>query len=138
MTADWEEGFEHLEEYMAAHGDALVPAEHQSPDGFALGKWVQFQRDRQHKIDPVRRARLEALVGWIWDIQELEWESSFNYLEEFVAAFGDADVPFKHKTPDGFDLWKWVETERRKKNRLNADQIFRLESLRGWAWRANL
>ena len=41
MEFEWEDGFEHLEEYVAAHGDALVPARHVSPDGYRLGKWVE-------------------------------------------------------------------------------------------------
>ena len=86
-------------------------------------------------MDAEQRARLEALKGWVWDIRDhLAWEEGFEHLEEFVAADGDASVPYKHITPDGFDLWRWVERQRIARNTMDPVRKRRLEALKGWTW----
>ena len=69
MDHIWEEGFEHLEEYVAAEGDASVPIKHISPDGYNLWRWVERQRIARNTMDPVRKRRLEALIGWTWQVK---------------------------------------------------------------------
>ena len=135
MDPKWEEGFKHLEEFVRANGNAQVPAAHECADGFDLGRWVERQRTFRNSLDAERRARLEALKGWIWDIRDhLAWEEGFEHLEEFVAADGDASVPYKHITPDGFDLWRWVERQRIARNTMDPVRKRRLEAVIGWTW----
>ena len=64
--AAWEDGFGQLQRYVETEGHALVPQSHLSPDGFRLGLWVSNQRARRRRLSPERRARLEALRGWVW------------------------------------------------------------------------
>jgi len=67
-NAEWEDGFERLQEYLAEHGDALVPTAFKV-DGYPLGKWVRTQRKHHAKgtLDPDRERRLQDLPGWVWD-----------------------------------------------------------------------
>ena len=135
MDSMWEEGFKHMEEFVRANGNAMVPAVHECADGFDLGRWAERQRTFRNSLDAERRARLEALKGWVWDIRDhLAWEEGFEHLEEFVAAEGDASVPYKHITPDGFDLWRWVERQRIARNTMDPVRKKRLEALIGWTW----
>ena len=135
MDSMWEEGFKHMEEFVRANGNAMVPAVHECADGFDLGRWAERQRTFRSSLDAERRARLEALKGWVWDIRDhLAWEEGFEHLEEFVAAEGDASVPYKHITPDGFDLWRWVERQRIAQNKMDPVRKRRLEALAGWTW----
>ena len=134
MEFEWEDGFEHLEEYVAAHGDALVPARHVSPDGYRLGKWVEGQRSLRGKLGDRQKIRLGAVKGWIWDTSDLQWQKEFEYLEEFVVAYGDANVPIRHKSPDGFKLGRWVERQRRHRDTMDREQKISLENLKGWIW----
>ena len=66
----WEIGFRQLAEYAAKAGDCSVPASHEGPDGYRLGRWVRFQRGRQATIAPDRKGRLEALPGWRWKARD--------------------------------------------------------------------
>ena len=135
MDSMWEEGFEHMEEFVRSTGNAKVPADYVCVDGFDLGRWTERQRAFRNSLDAERKARLEALKGWIWNIRDhLAWEEGFEHLEEFVAADGDASVPYKHITPDGFDLWRWVERQRIAKNTMDPVRKRRLEALIGWTW----
>ena len=135
MDSMWEEGFKHMEEFVRANGNAMVPAVHECADGFDLGRWAERQRTFRNSLDADRKARLEALKGWIWDIRDhLAWEEGFEHLEEFVAAESDASVPYKHITPDGFDLWRWVERQRIARNTMDPVRKIRLEAVQGWTW----
>lgn len=62
----WEVGFSHLYEYSLANGNCQVPALFKASSGFSLGSWVYNQSKNKDKTLPERRARLEALSGWIW------------------------------------------------------------------------
>ena len=134
MDSMWEEGFEHMEEFVRTTGNAKVPADYLCVDGFDLGRWAERQRAFRNSMDAERKARLEAFKGWIWNIRDLAWEDGFEHLEEFAAADGDASVPFKYITPDGFDLWRWVERQRIAQNTMDPVRKRRFEALIGWTW----
>ncbi|HIN76992.1 MAG TPA: hypothetical protein EYM96_12515, partial [Rhodospirillales bacterium] len=64
MDSMWEEGFEHMEEFVRTTGNAKVPAVHVCVDGFDLGRWAERQRAFRNSMDAERKARLEAFKGW--------------------------------------------------------------------------
>ncbi|MET4432085.1 Helicase associated domain protein [Mycolicibacterium sp. 624] len=67
-AAAWEEGFRHLEVYVAQHDHARVPATCVT-DGYRLGAWVAQQRAKRVKgsLPPERFVRLDAVKGWDWN-----------------------------------------------------------------------
>ena len=134
MDDSWEVGFEYMEEYIIANGSADLSKNYVSPDGFQLGRWVERQRSQKNSLDPQKRNQLDQLKGWAWSPEDTSWDTGFEYLEEYVAAFGDAAVPIKHKTPDGYDLYRWVERQRLSRDQLSEERLRKLEKLQGWTW----
>ena len=56
---------------------AHVPYKHIDGD-YRLGRWVVKQRNRAGQLTLERRARLEALPGWVWNTKDAAWEQSFT------------------------------------------------------------
>jgi hypothetical protein len=132
----WEEGFAHLQRFVEREGHARVP--HQWREGgYGLGGWVSHQRVKysEGRLDPERRARLEALPGWTWNLLAEAWEEGFAYLQRFVGREGHARVPPRYRE-DEFGLGGWVSIQRAKygKGMLDPERRGRLEALPGWTW----
>jgi hypothetical protein len=66
LTERWEEGFEHLKAYVQEHRHCTVPAKHVTADGYPLGRWVVYQREKEDCLLPEQKARLDAL-GFDWN-----------------------------------------------------------------------
>jgi superfamily II DNA or RNA helicase len=132
----WEEGFNHLRDFVEREGHARVFQEHRER-GFPLGKWVARQRRRKQNgtLSDVRRARLEAMRGWSWDTLETAWEEGFDRLQSYVHREGHALVPSKYKD-DGYPLGQWVSIQRglKRQRKLSDGRARRLEGLPGWTW----
>ena len=137
-TDSWNYWYGLLETYIAEHGDARVAAAYKTQDGVALGQWVGDQRQVYKKslLSQERITRLEALVGWVWDPFDQQWEEGFNALGGYIAEHGDARVLKSHKTQDGMALGRWINKQRQvyKKSLLSQERITRLEGLAGWVW----
>ena len=65
---------------------------------------------------------------------------SFKLLLAAVDEYGSARIPYDYISKNGFSAGKWVAKRRRdykeKRNSMTSDRIKKLESLRGWVWRA--
>lgn len=64
-TTTWESGYSHLLEYVEFFGNAMVPYNYLSPDGFKLGYWVIQTRLHHKSLSLSHVKELEAL-GFIW------------------------------------------------------------------------
>jgi superfamily II DNA or RNA helicase len=143
---DWNKGFDHLNDYVALHGDALVPNNFETSDGYPLGKWVQSQRYKMRKIKSGKEFRgvlgknrikqLESLPGWSWDIVEDLWNQGFDYLKNYIEVHGDSRVSSRFITSDGYPLGSWVSHQRITKISavITEEHIQKLESLPYWSW----
>lgn len=132
LSDRWENGFRHLLEFVQREGHAVVKQGFVSEDGYRLASWVQNQRAWRERMSRERAARLEAVPGWRWAAESLEWADWINLLKEFARQHGHARVPQLFKTSDGFLLGRWVNSRRSKRDRLSPEQQAELEALPGW------
>jgi hypothetical protein len=130
--SNWNEGFQHLKEFLDENGNAMIGRTYKSNDGFRLGTWVGHQRwaKKEGKLDKKRISMLESL-DFIWDALEFQWDEGFEYLKRFINENGNAKVTNKYKTDEGYPLGSWVGTQRqgKKNNSLTQEKIKKLESL---------
>lgn len=124
----FETGLAHLRAYVDQRGDGHVPRSWVCPDcGFALGSWVAHKRAAiragNTSLSPEQIARLRAAgfetssrrgVRGPTSLHQQQWDHGLDHLRAYVAAHGDADVPRRHVTEDGFALGMWVQSRRKE------------------------
>ncbi len=137
-SEQWEEGFSQLKQYVSQHGNAKMPGNYVTSEGYKLRFWVNSQRSSRNssQLSPVRIERLESLAGWSWDPLAEKWEEGFRQLMLYVNQRGNASVPRGYISHDGYNLGSWVSTNRksRSENQLIQNRVEQLESLPGWSW----
>jgi len=137
----WNKNYQGLLAYVDEHGHADVPANYESADGLALGKWVSMQRTRRRKsqMPETQERRLDRLPGWIWDKQQQAWDGHFEALEHFVTREKHARVPRSHRETVSrrvLRLGQWVNNQRKaeKAGTLGLLRFSRLNAIPGWEW----
>lgn len=138
VTVSWNFWFGLLQAHVQEHGTAWVSAKYVTRDGYKLGMWINGQRNAKlnGQLSEERISRLESLPGWVWDAYKEKWETGISALMDYVRLHGDAKVPMKYVTPQGFGLGSWISTARRKKSKgqISPNRIRRLEAVPGWSW----
>jgi superfamily II DNA or RNA helicase len=135
-----------LDRFVEREGHACVPSLHVEPDGARLGNWVGMTRAKHSRglLDRAVAAKLEALPGWIWNTADEAWTRGYEALNRYVERNPPGDrmvLPSGYVDDVGYKLAAWVAEQRTKyrinqpSRRLSLEQIERLESVPGWAWR---
>jgi superfamily II DNA or RNA helicase len=130
--AEFEHNLALLRDYAQREGHARVPQSHHE-EGINLGTWVATQRVNRGKLQPGRRARLEAVPGWVWTATVDTFPAKLELLRTFAEREGHARVPQRH-VEGAVPLGTWVATQRKKRDDLDPEQLSALEAIPGWTW----
>ena len=131
-TQSWEQFYGALLSYVDREGSARPVKEYLEGD-IKLGSWVAAQRMRRNRLSPDQQARLEALPGWTWNTRESAWSEGMRHLNAYVLREGHARVPGGH-VEGGFNLGRWLITQRFHRAQLSAERQSLLAALPGWSW----
>ena len=137
----WKEWMSSVFHYYESHGNLRVPADYMDGD-YALGNWIKEQR-KLHARGVLSKDQIADLekYGMVWIISRhrpwIDWYAdACLYYEEH----GDLLVPYGYRTPEGYNLFVWVESQREKyggkypsKGKLSKEQIDKL-NLIGMEW----
>jgi len=134
VTESWDFWMGLLEGVVERKGYAKVTKDFKTADGYRLGAWVNKQRSKKGSITTERRAKLEVLPKWSWDVHADFWEESFSYLKEFADRERHCGVKNKQRTAEGYQLGSWVNRQRTKKDTMSPERKSRLEALPDWNW----
>ena len=117
--AKWKDVQDYLQEYYDGPGEKKhlrVPQSYKAPDGFAVGKVVNWIRSKHIYVKghPERLAWLQER-GWVANERDAKWEELQQYLQKYYDGPGEKKhlrVPHRYKAPDGFALGKVVHSIR--------------------------
>ena len=132
LEAAWEKGFAAAQKYRTDHGDLLVPVRYRDKNGFALGEWIVYNRQRYlgGYLSQSRIERLEA-IGMVWNTSSDQWAQNYAAAAQYYLEHGDLEMPIKYETPSGFGLGVWLGAQRAayKDGELTQSQIDQLNAL---------
>lgn len=119
-----------LKKYKEEFGDVLVPMRFEY-HGVKLRNFVSTQRmdKKKGRLSMYKEERLGDLGGFVWDIEEYEWNNMCALFERYVAEHGNANVPQGTKY-DGKNLGMWVGVQRRsmKAGKMSQEHKARLDA----------
>ena len=138
----WEQGYLLAMEYSAENSDLDIPVDYVTPEGEALGKWLQNQRRAYSngKLSPDQINRLEA-IGMYWgNRNDRQWNEVYQAAKRYFEANGNLEVPAAYVSPEGYALGKWVRRQQyarlkpeKSNSILSAERIALLDAI-GMQW----
>jgi len=140
LEEQFEKGFQETLLYKERTGNPNADARYKTSEGYPLGRWQSHQREnyKKGKLSTERIKHLEE-IDFIWDQLEERYEKPFEkgFQETLLykESTGIPNAPQTYKTPEGYPLGHWQNTQRSKfrKGKLRPDKIKRLEDI-GFKW----
>lgn len=137
----WMDRADEAESYFKGHGTLSMPNTATFSDGASMFQWVHHQKKlyKLGELSPYQIERLEDMgIQWIKPKQVTGWDRAYQYAEQFYEENGHLFVPYRHATPDGFMLGKWIQEQRERylglsKWEISDDRIEMLEDI-GMFW----
>lgn len=140
----WLTNYELAKKYFDENRNLIIPHSFEvTPEGskepVKLGIWISTQREN-HAKGKLSKEQTEMLdrIGMCWDRFDEKWEMGFHCAKKYHEENGDINFVPKDLEVDGFNLNKWLHTQRNRKNsnKLSDTRIRRLEEL-GFKWSAH-
>jgi hypothetical protein len=133
----WRANYQEIQEYVARHGDFVLPYKEQLSN--QLKSWVNVQRVlyRERSLSQAKVELLEEITGWTWQpLTDLTpWMKKFSLLKQYLERERVSSIPKKH-LEDGVRIHSWAAYQRRlfRQSQLTQTQISLLESIPYWKW----
>lgn len=123
----WNKAFGFAQAYFETYGNLNVPTAYKNADGFALGKWLERQR-QNNELSKSRKSKLDD-IGMVWK-KEDSWEARFKLAKAYYEENGKLDISTNYVT-GGIWLGKWLSEQRKayKSGKLSAERTQCLEKL---------
>ena len=133
LGAAFEASFAALQKYYTREGNTDVPPNHME-DGINLGNWVQNKRAKMAR-NTITKLEVEKLniLNFVWDNRASFWLKNFQILERYCIKHGGPKAPPINYMEDGVKHGIWFSNQRRRANRLTAEQVKLIRSL-GFDW----
>lgn len=136
IMRNWLDKYRLAKEYYETHGDLNIKVKYIAPDGTKLGTWISTQRNHYLKgVLTDEQIELLEKIGMVWNRDDSRWDTSFRYAEMYTKDGGDINILPEDYCIDSFNLTSWIrnQRDRKKKGKLSADRVQRLESI-GLQW----
>lgn len=142
LGASWDAMYGIAEEYYKNCGDLEVPGQYITPDGYALGAWLNTQRKvyagkAAGNLTKEQEERLTT-IGMRWQgTNELAWEKNYAEAKKYFGEHGNLDIPKRYVAKGGKNLGGWLQRQRmgRRCGQLSSLQVMKLEQI-GMVWEA--
>ena len=131
---EWDTVYKMAKKYFEEHGDLNVPRKYTTKDGYTLGRWINTQKT-SFTNNKLSKSQINKLAKIGLDLSNMRhkktWEESYQLAKEFYEEHGNLEVPANYKTPDGFVLRNWVNSQRvyYNDNKLSHDKIIMLQEI---------
>ncbi|MBE5898681.1 MAG: hypothetical protein E7279_03680 [Lachnospiraceae bacterium] len=140
----WYRNYELAKAFYEEHGNLIIPYNyvthvidsHNNKVTVKLGIWISSQRDSyaKGKLSEEKKDMLSR-IGMSWDRFDEKWEMGFHCAKKYYEENGDINFVPKELEVDGFNLNKWLHTQRDRNNKgkLSEERKSRLDAL-GFKW----
>ena len=124
----WESKYKKLIAYKNENGHCNVPCHYKKDP--SLGRWVSLQRDK-YKKGGMSKSEIERLnlIGFVWDLHDVEWYRRFEELKLFKIKNGHFNVPSNYKQYPGLRGWLTRQRKNYENNSLEQKYMDQLNSL---------
>ena len=76
----------------------------------SFGDGAEIVNENFRVIDKLRDCR--ELFEKLNNTLAASWDTMYGYAKEYADTYGNLDIPYKYKTPDGYSLGHWIFTQR--------------------------
>lgn len=108
----WYKHYEEAKKYYETYGDLYIKQAYIRQHGGALNHWINVQRKRmlEHNclLDEEQIRLLKEIHIGDCGALEAEFNKGTEELKRYIEQFGNTLVPVSYKTPEGYNLGKWV------------------------------
>jgi len=129
LTASWDLMYGLARQYFELNGNLEVTKRYVTPDGYALGSWINTQRlVRAGKVcGRLTDKQIEQLdkIGMRWEgIRDLSWEKYYAAARRFYEEHGNLLVNISDNDYNGVSLGRWIAQLRNyKKSGINSSYL---------------
>ena len=131
ISNSYEQGFQHLEKFVAEKGISALTVDIICDDGYRLGAWLANCKTkyRNGKLSEKHIKHFEQLG--IHLEKSDTWEERYQETKEFLTESGSTYIPKGTVSKSGFDLYSWAADQRKayKKGILSEDKKRKLDEI---------